>query len=138
MKPLLVVVTSYLLMITVSSQMAVLTPFADVLLMFSLAFFDNLLGKKKTVIVVATFSLLSMTDESVPWAASMLRSIMGNLCPPPLDIEFRVYAFLTIFVTSSAFFALLGWNLFQLYFVKYLVRRWKLKERCGIMARSLS
>jgi hypothetical protein len=121
-------------MMMVFGQMSGLTPFAGALWMSSLAFFDNLLGKKKTLTVVAAFSLWSMIDETVPWAAIMTRSMIGSLGPPP-DIEFQIYAFITILVISGTFVGLLGWNLFQLHIVKYLVKRWRLKERCGIVAK---
>ncbi len=62
-------------------------------------------------------------------------SIIGSLGPPP-NIELQVYAFITILMISGTFVGLLGWNLFELHIVKYLVRRWRLKERCGISART--
>lgn len=115
--------------------MAGLTAFAGALWMFTLAFFDNLLGKKKTLTVVAAFSLWSMIDETVPWAVIMMRSMIGCLSLPP-DIEFQVYAFIATLAISGTFVGSLGWNLLQLHIVKYLVRRWRLKERCGIISKA--
>jgi hypothetical protein len=122
-------------MMMVFCQISGLTPVVGVLWMFALAFFDNLLGKKKTLTVIAAFSLWSMIDETIPWAVVTLHSMIGNLGPPPSDIEFQVYTFITILAILGTFVGLLGWNLLQLKIVKYLVKRWRLKERCGIMAR---
>jgi hypothetical protein len=105
---------------------------AGVLWLFAVAFFDNLLGTRKTLTVVAALTLWSMIDETVPWGVQIMHSVI-NVLNPSSNIAFQVYASMTVWLLSSTFVALFSWNCFELYIFKYLIIRWKLKERCGVM-----
>lgn len=134
MKSMVVIVTSYLLMITILGQTLGMGTLAGVLWLFAVAFFGNLLGTRKTLTVVAALTLWSMMDETVPWGVQLMHSVI-NIVNRSSNVAFQVYAFMTVWLLSSVFVALFSWNCFQLYIVKYLIRRWRLKERCGIMAK---
>jgi hypothetical protein len=99
-KSLLVVVTSYLLMITVLGQMLGTGTLAGVLWLFAVAFFDNLLETRKTLTVVAALILWSITDETIPWGVQIIHSMINSLNPPP-NIAFQVYAFMTVLLSST-------------------------------------
>jgi MFS superfamily sulfate permease-like transporter len=117
-------------MIAVLGQMLGVDTLAGVLWLFVVAFFDNLLGTRKILAVVAALTLWCMIDETSLWNVQFMHSMINNLNPSP-NIAFQVYAVMTVILLSGIFVALFSLNCFQLYIVKYLIRRWRLKERCG-------
>lgn len=122
---------SYLIVITMVSQMVGLGAFEGFVCMFGVAFFDKLLGRKRIVAVVAALTLWSMLDEAVPWSVHMMQTTVHTLLAPPTSIEFAVYAFMAVLLLAGTFVGLFIMNFLELYLIKYLVKRWRLKERCG-------
>jgi len=133
MKPLLVIVLSYLLVIAAAGDMVGIGPFAGILCMFAVAFFDGLLGRRKALSIVAALTVWSMADETVPWGVSILHAMIRGIATISSDLEFPIYAFSAILFLCGMLIGLFIFNLSQLYVFKYLVKRWKLKERIGVI-----
>jgi hypothetical protein len=122
---------SYLLAVAAAGRVVGLGSVAGILCMLALAFFDKLLGLRKVVAVVVALTLWSMVDVSVPWGIQLTQSAIQTLLAPPPRIEFALCATVAMLLLTFSFVGLLIVNFSELILIKYLIKRWKLKERCG-------
>jgi hypothetical protein len=57
--------------------------------------------------------------------------LIRSITAIPSDLELPIYAITAVLFLSEMFIGLFIFNFSQLYLIRYLVKRWKLKERCG-------
>src|SRR5271157_213731 len=115
MKPLFVIILSSLLAITVLELLPELTLFASGLWMLTLVLYENQLGKRNFIVLFNIYTGYEILTNQYLLAWVMT---MPNIYSLTILILIAVTACLML-------------NLLELLIVRYVVKRLRLKERCG-------